>query len=111
MKPLVTVVPFSRDDVPRILNGAAVEKPAHVADFRRLQVLMQYGGIYLDTDHIPLRSFDDLRRCGAVVGRGPRVRVNGVSTLYPSTYTHTHASLFILRISNFAIPLPITNLC
>ena len=49
MKPLVTVVPFSRDDAPRILNGAAVEKPAHVADFRRLQVLMEYGGIYLDT--------------------------------------------------------------
>ena len=85
MKPLVTVVPFSRDDVPRILNGAAVEKPSHVADFRRLQVLMQYGGIYLDTDHIPLRSFDDLRRCGAVVGRGPRVRVNMAFDTYDIT--------------------------
>ena len=35
---LATLRTFSRDDVPRVLNGASVTHPAHVSDFYRLDV-------------------------------------------------------------------------
>ena len=70
-KPLVTIRPFARTEVPAILNGEPVAKPAHVADFKRLRVLYEQGGIYMDTDHVALRSYAGLRRCSAVFGRGP----------------------------------------
>lgn len=36
----------------------------HKSDFVRLQQLIKYGGIYLDLDAVPLRSFDKLRNSG-----------------------------------------------
>lgn len=36
----------------------------HKSDFVRLQVLLDYGGMYLDLDAIPLKSFDKLRKAG-----------------------------------------------
>jgi hypothetical protein len=36
--PEFEAVPFSADDVPRHLNGRNVTHPAHLSDFRRLQV-------------------------------------------------------------------------
>ena len=38
----------------------AAKKWAFVADYARLRVLYEYGGIYLDTDMQVLRPFDDL---------------------------------------------------
>ena len=43
-----------------ILNGELVSKRAHKADFLRLMILYHIGGIYIDTDVISVRSFDDL---------------------------------------------------
>ena len=37
---------------------------AHKADVVRLTVLLREGGVYLDSDVIPLRSFEELRRLG-----------------------------------------------
>lgn len=35
--------------------------PIHLADIMRLLVIYRYGGIYLDTDLIVMRSFQELR--------------------------------------------------
>ncbi|KAG7289219.1 hypothetical protein NEMBOFW57_005583 [Staphylotrichum longicolle] len=37
---------------------------AHKADFVRLATLLEYGGVYLDTDAIPLRDVAELRNSG-----------------------------------------------
>lgn len=42
----------------------AVTKMQHKSDFIRLEQLIEHGGIYLDLDAIPLKSFDKLRRSG-----------------------------------------------
>lgn len=52
---LVYMLPGSR-----VLNGEVVSKLAHLADFLRLLILYHNGGIYIDTDAITARSFDDL---------------------------------------------------
>lgn len=36
----------------------------HKSDFVRIQALIEYGGIYLDLDAVPLKSFDKLRKSG-----------------------------------------------
>jgi hypothetical protein len=45
---------------------------AHQADVMRLDILMQYGGIYLDMDVLCLRSFQPLRSFDLVLGRQGR---------------------------------------
>lgn len=71
-RPLVTPRPV--DDVTAV-HGRAFPSlhVAHKADIVRLDVLRAEGGVYLDSDVIPLRSFDELLRLGAdgavVMGR------------------------------------------
>lgn len=51
------------------VKGAYQEKKwAFVSDYCRIDVLYQYGGIYLDTDVEVLKSFDDLLNLTAFVG-------------------------------------------
>eukprot|EP00042_Codosiga_hollandica_P051693 m.639157 g.639157 ORF g.639157 m.639157 type:complete len:593 (-) comp58332_c0_seq12:3897-5675(-) len=56
----VTIRTFSERDTPRVLNGVAVSEPAHISDFRRLQLLDEEGGIYIDTDVWLLRPLSPL---------------------------------------------------
>jgi hypothetical protein len=42
---------------------------AHKADVVRLEVLLKYGGIYLDMDVLALKSFDELRQFPMVLGQ------------------------------------------
>ena len=44
-----------------------VDHHSHRADIIRLEVLMKYGGIYLDIDALALRSFDPLRNLSDVI--------------------------------------------
>ena len=55
--PLVEVQHLSSDVIPRSINGTNITEAAHKADFLRLSVLWQFGGIYMDTDAIATRSF------------------------------------------------------
>eukprot|EP00937_MAST-01D_sp_MAST-1D-sp2_P007168 g7168.t1 len=73
--PEVEVVPFYAKDVPSELNGHKVVKPAHLSDFRRFQMLYEHGGVYIDTDHIFLRSPKSLLRFQSVWGRQGRNEV------------------------------------
>ena len=45
-----------------------VKRIEHKADFLRLKILMESGGIYLDTDVVTLKNFDPLRNGRVVMG-------------------------------------------
>lgn len=44
-------------DLPTHIGGAEIVWPQYVADVMRLQILYEFGGIYMDTDIISLRPF------------------------------------------------------
>ncbi|XP_077992233.1 uncharacterized protein LOC144446361 [Glandiceps talaboti] len=50
-------------------KNLSTEWPQHAADVARLQILMQWGGVYLDIDLFVLASLDPLRYYDYVVGR------------------------------------------
>lgn len=56
-RPLVSL---NKIQAPRFIFGNPIEKVAHRADVLRLEMLLKYGGIYLDADVLVLRDFDDL---------------------------------------------------
>ena len=45
-------------------KGVEIKWTEHKADFLRLAALREFGGVYLDTDAIPLRDVADLRASG-----------------------------------------------
>ncbi|RYP20372.1 hypothetical protein DL765_002830 [Monosporascus sp. GIB2] len=51
-------------------KGVAIKNLEHKTDFLRIEALRDWGGIYLDTDAVPLRDVSHLRKTGfaAVVG-------------------------------------------
>ena len=53
---------------PTSIYGHSVTKPEHQADIIRIQLLLQYGGIYLDLDVIVLKSFDSLLHHDVTMG-------------------------------------------
>ncbi len=63
---MVNVVPIK---APRQIFGNPLVHPAHRADVVRLEKLLEYGGIYLDTDVFVHRDFDDLLHHTTVLGR------------------------------------------
>jgi len=52
-------------------KGINITMVQHKSDFVRLEALIKYGGIYLDLDAIPLKSFDKLLKSGynVILGR------------------------------------------
>jgi hypothetical protein len=50
----------------RLIHGKAYEglHVAHKADIIRMRILRESGGMYLDSDVIPLASFEEVRRAG-----------------------------------------------
>lgn len=47
-------------DPPNAVFGNPIPHPSHKCDWLRLQVLKQYGGVYLDCDTITVKSFDSI---------------------------------------------------
>lgn len=45
------------DDLPTQVGGVEIVWPQYVSDVMRLQILLEHGGIYMDTDIINLRPF------------------------------------------------------
>lgn len=62
--------------IPYIAEAAAQKRWAFVSDYARLDVIYQYGGIYLDTDVELIKSLDDLRKYEAYVGYGSQKTIN-----------------------------------
>src|SRR5262245_61486301 len=54
---------------PRQIFGNVLEHPAHRAGVVRLDVLLQHGGIYLDSDVFVHESFDSLLDNSVVLGK------------------------------------------
>ncbi len=64
-KPLLTI---RRTSPVKEIFGNPITHPAHEADVIRLEVLLKYGGIYLDIDVLVHKSFDDLLNYPTVMG-------------------------------------------
>lgn len=58
-----------RQAPPTALNGQPFKFKEHRSDLARLQIIISYGGIYLDKDMIVLKSFNQLRKYQTVLGR------------------------------------------
>jgi hypothetical protein len=83
------------EDAKRLLTLVRVEPPteafgrrlchhAHQADFMRVEILIRYGGIYLDIDTLCLRPFGKLRQHECVMGQqGDRGLCNAVILAAP----------------------------
>lgn len=54
--------------IPTSIFGRPIEVREHVADVVRLEVIREYGGIYMDLDIIPLKSFDSYLQNDMVLG-------------------------------------------
>jgi mannosyltransferase OCH1-like enzyme len=52
------------DALSKTKKGVPISKFEHETDFVRMDALLGYGGIYLDTDAVPLRDISDLRNRG-----------------------------------------------
>lgn len=63
--PHVLHVPTKR---PRRIFSRSIKVVEHSADVARLQILLEYGGAYLDTDYFVLRPLDNLYKSPAVIG-------------------------------------------
>jgi len=56
-------------DIPESLNNQCILCAEHICDYLRIQQLYNHGGIYLDTDVICIKSFDDLLNKSCVMGK------------------------------------------
>jgi hypothetical protein len=52
------------DPLTETRKGVPVKLLEHKADFLRMDVLYEFGGIYMDSDTVPLRDISDLRNSG-----------------------------------------------
>lgn len=79
------VYPIFTDSPPKTSQGVNIDTFGARSDFLRADALRRYGGIYLDTDAIPLRDVAPLRHAGFanVVGGAVGLRIKytgGVNT-------------------------------
>jgi hypothetical protein len=52
------------DPLTKTRKGVLIKHLEHKADFLRIEVLHEFGGIYIDSDAVPLRDISDLRNSG-----------------------------------------------
>lgn len=86
-------------------RGVEIVRVEHKADFLRMAVLREFGGVYLDTDVVPLRDIAPLRDSGFANVLGGAVELsmkragyinNGVMMAVPqSTLMYVSASPFL----------------
>ena len=81
----VPVIKMCHREAPTSIYGHKVSVPEHQSDIVRLEVLMKYGGIYMDLDMVILKSFDPLRVYELTMGRATRVTLaNGLMVSKPN---------------------------
>lgn len=66
---------FDMESVPYVRQAYECKKFAFVADYVRLYALIQYGGIYMDTDVELLKRFDEFENDSAFIGFENRTMV------------------------------------
>lgn len=87
-KPLVEI---NKVAAPTEIFGKPITQPAHKSDVIRLQVLLEEGGIYADTDVIVVKPFSDLLDNKFVMGQQG---VQGAEGLCPATMLGEPNSIF-----------------
>ena len=110
VKPLVLM---RQIDFPNRSNGKLLTNHAHKTDVLRLQVLKQYGGIYLDLDTICKKPFDlNVKNC-AIAEEGNQGLCNAVILAEPQSMFIriwlSHAKTFDFKDwGGFAVQLPLS---
>ncbi len=74
---------------------------AYVADYIRVKVLYEHGGIYLDTDVSVIKSFDDLLNNEAFVGIEGNNKSIGHEWVEPAILGATKGNVFLKHIVDF----------
>ena len=87
-KPLVEIIYI---EPPTEIFGKPITQQAHKSDVIRLQVLIEYGGIYVDTDTIFVKPFTSLLNNKFVLGQQ---NINGSEGLCPAVMLSEPNSLF-----------------
>jgi len=81
--PLVkhVMIPAGSDLWVKKIRGKKVVERAHLCDFMKQMLLYDFGGIFMDTDAIAVRSFDNLKNNQVTIAwdhNGPGYVVNGL---------------------------------
>ena len=76
---------------PTEIFGKPITQQAHKSDVIRLQVLLEYGGIYVDTDTIFVKPFNTLLNNKFVLGQQ---NINGCEGLCPAVILSEPNSIF-----------------
>lgn len=76
---------------PTEIFGIPITQQAHKSDVLRLQILLEYGGIYVDTDTIFVKSFKPLLNNKFVLGQQ---NINGIEGLCPAVILSQKNSIF-----------------
>lgn len=67
-KEQVPIIKFVKTTLPTEIFGNKITLMEHSSDIKRYQIILEMGGIYLDTDVIALKSFDALRKYEFTLG-------------------------------------------
>ena len=78
-------------DPPTEIFGTPITQPAHKSDVIRLQVLLEQGGIYADTDTIFVKPFNDILNNKFVMGQQG---INGCEGLCSAVILSEKNSIF-----------------
>lgn len=85
------LVEIAKVKAPTEIFGVPITQPAHKSDVIRLQVLIEHGGIYADTDVIVMKPFTDLLDNSFVMGHQAQ---GGSEGLCPATMLSEKDSAF-----------------
>jgi len=58
-------------DPPQYVHNQSIYQMYHRGDVAKLEIMLDYGGIYLDYDVIVVNSLDPLRQYDATLGKPP----------------------------------------
>ena len=67
------------EDVTHVHGKPKAMRVQHKADVLRMQLLLEEGGMYIDSDVIPVRSFQDLRKYPLVMGQEEAAGQSGLA--------------------------------
>nr|XP_039250671.1 uncharacterized protein LOC120328293 [Styela clava] len=81
--PCITLVKM---EAPTSIHNKEISDVLHQTDVARMQILLKYGGIYLDSDVIILKSMNPLRKYPFTIGRSTEYSLsNGVMLSEPDS--------------------------
>jgi len=86
------MVNIQKVEPPTSIFDKPITQQAHKSDVLRLQILLEYGGIYVDTDTIFVKPFTDLLNHKAVLGQQG---VDGCEGICPAVILAQPDSIFI----------------